>query len=254
MIEGEVTSRRALRDAYRDAIADRLEEDRLTLSSGELDGVPVVTIANIEKAIAEIFSGPPPGTPDGFAEVATPANVLVHAECPRCGIPAEINVVMGAVLTVDSDGAELSAKAKSKARTHICGQLSMPLADPVADGQTSIDFDGIVGPTTQELVVDREPVEPVDLAETDDDACAAEAEVPNLDDPTPGADPTILLVCDRKVDHEGDHYSGTDEEGEKPIAWHYETVPVPQGVAGNEDAPIAPADGEEGGNDGNADD
>lgn len=249
MIEGEVTSRRALRDAYLDAVGREIDARRFDISGGELDGVPVVTVKDLEEALSAVFAGPPPGSPDGFAEVATPANVLVHAECPRCGIPAEINVVIGAVLTVEVGDAELGVKAKSKARTHVCGQLPLEAGPAIEGEQTTIDFDAIIGPTREELVVDRDPAEPTDLAESDDDACAAEAEVPNLYE---GAtEPTVLLSCDRSVDHEGDHYSGSDVEGETPIGWHYETSPAPQGVEGNEDAVVGDQEGE---SDGEADD
>lgn len=248
MIEGEVTSRRALRDAYRDAIAKELEARELTLSSGEFDGVPVVTVKNIEEAIALVFAGPPPGTPDGFAEVATPANVLVHAECPRCGIPAEINVVMGAVLTVDQDGAELSAKAKSKARTHICGQLPLALGEKSEGEQESIDFDSIVGPTREETIARRDAEPPDDLLDPDDDAtCGAEVAIPLVEGEGPTESGMLELVCHRAIDHDGDHFDRRDD-----VAWHFETVPVPQGVEGNEDAPVGPA--EEGDRDGEAND
>ncbi len=250
MIEGEVTSRRALRDAYRDAVTDALEPVLEPVPGGEWDGAPAVLEPKLREAIASVFAGPPPGAPDGFAEVETPGTILVHAECPRCGIPAEITVYLGAVLTVDADGAEVSVKAKSKARGHTCGQLPLALGEKIEGEQTEIDFDGIVGPTTEATILEYLVGAPADFVVSDvEDYCAAEE---TIDPATVREDLPELraavealggsLVCARSIDHEGPHYAGGG------ASWYYETVPVPQGVEGNEDAPVGPA--EEGASDG----
>lgn len=255
MIEaGQVTSRRALRDHYHEAMKDAIASKRADVPGGEWDGVPVVTEKDLFDSLATIFFGPPPEAGDDFAEVVTPANVLVHAECPRCGIPAEINVQIGAVLTVDSDGAELSAKSKGKARTHVCGQLPLPTAGETIAGD-QMNLSDWIGPTTQELVLTVMETAPADYA-TGEETCGAEVTLPDeeaaqaLSEIVFAAlqevdDAIETLECGRTIDHPDDHYAAG-------FAWRYETIPVPQGIEGNESASVDQA--EEGASDGEAND
>jgi hypothetical protein len=212
------------------------------------DGVPVVTTKDLEEGIEEIFSATPPPMSETNAEVATGkryGSVLVHATCPRCGIVSEISVSLFATLTVDPDGSELKVSAKSKARPHTCGQLPLELNGEKIDGeQTAFDLDGIIGPTTQELVLTamEEPEDVRAAVDAGDEPCGAKVDLPphseeqaDLFAPATwaalNATDKMALECVRAIDHPDDHY----DDG---IGWRYETVPVPQGVEDNENAQV----------------
>lgn len=250
-----VTSREALRDTYRDELRRELSERKIDVVGGELDGVPVLTIPALDEAIAAVFDQPVPAAGETRAEVETPATVLVHAFCPKCGVSNPVNVSLTPELLVEPGIQHLRVKAKSKPRTHVCGQEALPLGDPIAEGQTGFDFDAIVGQTTEETIATRDAEPPDDLLDEDDDGtCGAEVAIPLVEGEGPTESGMLELVCHRAMDHDGDHFDRLDD-----VAWHFETVPVPQGIVGNEDAPVGDqgetaADAEEEESDGEAND
>ena len=121
-----LTTREALRRAVLDDIITRCELAAQTIEGGPLDGILVVSMGTLRDQISGALMVELPSPSDRHAEVRTPASVFVSAICPECGLPVEIVVNLSPALAVDNDGAELSVKAKSKARVHVHGQLSLP--------------------------------------------------------------------------------------------------------------------------------
>lgn len=119
------------------AVRDRLEERKVVIIGGTLDGQVVVNLADVDEAFAE----PLPAPTDHSAEVRTPSRVVVSAECPKCGLPATIALDVQAELRVDTSGSTLRLKGKSKEATHTCGQTV--LFDP--SRQESFDLTDIIG-------------------------------------------------------------------------------------------------------------
>ena len=232
-----VTSREALRDTYRDELRRELSERKIDVVGGEMDGVPVLTVPALDEALAAVFDQPVPPAGERNAEVETPATVLVHAFCPRCGISNPVLVTLSPILEVEPGVAHLKVKAKMKPRTHVCGQEPLPVGSNVAEGQFS--FDDLVGATSQSLVVVRDAEPPEDLTEGDDD-CGAEAATELVEGEGPTDSGMLELVCARTLDHEGDHFDRNED-----VAWHYETVPVPTGLDSPADQEETAADAEE---------
>lgn len=133
-------SRAALRDSIRDDLSVALKAALQPVTPG-MDGAPAILEPDLVRIVDEIFAVPLPPPDEHHAEVSTIASVLVHAICPRCGISAKTTVDLSATLVVDSPyHAEIRVAAKSKARTHVCGQEELPEGDaPVADGQVTVD-------------------------------------------------------------------------------------------------------------------
>jgi hypothetical protein len=134
-----LVSRMAFRDAIRQDLTVALKEAEVVADPG-FDGAPVLTIPALEKALDLVFTVPLAAPDEHHAEVSTPATVIVAAICPRCDIPASVLVELSATLVVDSPHhAEIKVAAKSKAKTHVCGQAELPVsAGDEAEGQTTI--------------------------------------------------------------------------------------------------------------------
>jgi hypothetical protein len=137
-------TRRQFRDDLLDSLRDRLAEVGETVESGPLEGVHIVTRAQWMDVIYEISNIPLPPVDDHTAEVVTGATVLVWAKCPRCHIAGAIALTIEPELRVDDASAELRLRAKAKPRTHVCGQLTIPVGPPV-EGQESFELEDIVG-------------------------------------------------------------------------------------------------------------
>jgi hypothetical protein len=164
------TTRAAFRDALIVKLRQRAKELAQPIEGGALDGIEVLSLGILESALQELAADPLPPASETRAEVRTPATLVVSAMCPKCDLPAGIVLAITSRLEVDDEGSELKLRAKAKARTHFCGQLSL-LEAPIADGQ-------------EELPVDDEEAEP-----------AAEAEAEGC--PFPG--------CVRPAEHRGKH-------------------------------------------------
>lgn len=162
MTTDTLTTREAVRRASLHSLVDRCEKAATPIEGGPLDGISVVSIGTLKEQVRDELEerlGPPS---EKFAEVTTPATVNVSALCPECDLPVLIVVSLLPTLTVDDGGAELSVKAKSKARVHVHGQLSLP---EEAEGQMTIE--DMVGPvpTIEELTTALAAVLPDELAE-----------------------------------------------------------------------------------------
>lgn len=131
-----LTTREALRRAVLDDIITRAELVAVTMDSGPLDGLQVISIGHLRDQVSGALMVELPSPSAHHAEVRTPAKIVVSALCPECGLPVEIVVYLSPSLSVDNDGAELSVKAKSKARVHVHGQLSLSAE---VDGQLGLD-------------------------------------------------------------------------------------------------------------------
>jgi len=130
----------ASRAEYRDLIRTGLDEQIKTISErlagGNRDGEEIVTIKALAAALDYVFEQPVPAPSVHAAEVLSPAMIFVSPVCPKCGVTdTAIMLNVSSVLTVDSDGSEIKLKGKSKARTHICGQMTLL----EGDGQTTIN-------------------------------------------------------------------------------------------------------------------
>ncbi len=151
-------TRRELRDAYLEALRALVEDATREVPSGEWEGVPVLTRKDLDEAIAAVFGVPVPAPDETWAEVRTPATVIVSAICPKCSVPTAISVHMHPELVVDDTGAEIRVKGKSKARAHVCGQLPLPETAPAeADGQQAFDLDDLVGERCGEPLEGADP-------------------------------------------------------------------------------------------------
>lgn len=206
-------TRRALVTHIRDRLADELNEVRQKVPSGEWEGVPVVTDVDLIGTLDKVFAEPLPRSSEHHAEVETRGEVIVTAVCPLCFKTGEILLTVDVELHASGTSRSLHLKAASKARAHICGQESLPLADiedeggptsPIADGQVGLD----------ELVGER---------------C-----------PNPG--------CILPADHEGDHIrSAADQEADPdgPTEAEVEDIeglpqePHPEDVGTGDDEPPA---------------
>jgi hypothetical protein len=102
--------------------------------------IPVLTRLAVDQALNAIFSQPIPMPDELAAEVHTPAIVYVWAVCPRCGLAQPISMTVHPELLIDDSGSELRIKAKAKGRTHICGQMPLPVSDE-AEGQQELPLD-----------------------------------------------------------------------------------------------------------------
>lgn len=107
--------------------------------------VAVLTRRAFTDLVNDVFEVPLPPPSEHYAEVSTPAKVVVAAECPKCGIAHPIEVKMWPELLVDPDGSELRIKAKAKGRAHVCGQLPLPDAPEEEEAQQTLPLDGILG-------------------------------------------------------------------------------------------------------------
>jgi hypothetical protein len=159
-----VTPREAVRGALRDHLRELVDASvqRIDVDApldpeapGELDAngqpaklwqnVPVVTVRDLETALATV-SGAEIAAPSATtAEVATPATVFVAAECPRCHIAGRIPLVVTVELHQDNDGETLHLKPKSKEALHTWSQLPLPQGEDEAE-QLPWDVEGIIGP------------------------------------------------------------------------------------------------------------
>lgn len=128
-ITDTLTTREAVRRAVLDDLVERADEAATEMEGGPLDGIRVVSLGTLREQVAAALAVDLPPASDKYAEVVTPAMILVNALCPECGLPSGIAVKLTPQLVVDDDGAELKVKAKSKARLHVCGQLPLPVGD-----------------------------------------------------------------------------------------------------------------------------
>lgn len=173
-------TRAAMLNAYRDGLRALIEDATEQVTSGPWEGVPVVTRKALDEAVSAIFGAPIPMPDETWAEVHTPATVVVSLICPECELPTPSLISIRSELLVSDDGKELRPKAKGKGKTHICGQLSLPAE--TAEGQTSFELADIIG----------EPAEEPEGGE----APADEAEPDDYTDPLEVADPLYAIVRD----------------------------------------------------------
>lgn len=137
-----LTSRDAVRRAVLDDIVGRCQTVAVAIEGGPLDGIEVVSLGTLrDQVTAALLIDLPPAS-DKYAEVTTPAHVVVSAVCPECHLPVDIGVKLSPRLTVEGNTTELSVKAKSKAVNHMHGQQQLN----VPEGQEDFGLDDIAGP------------------------------------------------------------------------------------------------------------
>jgi len=133
------------RNSFRAGLIARITEGLLghqqTIESGPLEGLEVVSAGHVAEVLGVTLREPLPPFSLTTAEVATPATLVVTAFCPRCRLPALMVGGLTTQLVVDAEGGELRLKAHSKAVSHICGQLPLPVGP---SGQASFELDDIV--------------------------------------------------------------------------------------------------------------
>jgi hypothetical protein len=187
---------------------------------GEWDGIQVLRRAELERVVHD-FAKADPDPLATVAEVMTPARVFVDAICPRCGIPARILVEIHTELVVSDEGSEIRAKTKSKASSHVCGQLPL---EPGADSD-QLSFSDVRTRPELRLRYDVPKPDDVSLETPEADRCGATIQIAV---PTEGAEPAgeETIVCERPIDH--DQLAAEDARdhwAEGGFAWHYEEVP-----------------------------
>lgn len=176
------------RAAARDHLLERVRQaaaERLTaIEGGPLDGIEVLSAGTLDEVLGAVRAEELPPLDLHTAEVlsdSTPALVLVWAACPRCGIRQLLSAEISPRLVVEAS-AELSLRARSKARSHVCGQLPLKVG-PEADGQASFELEDIIG-----------------------EEAGVEAEAEPVGDPCP------FPGCALEAEHAGDHeIPGPDE-------------------------------------------
>jgi hypothetical protein len=188
---------------------------------GEWHGMDVLRRKELERIVHE-FAAADPEPLSTVAELETPGTVFLDAICPRCDIPTRILVTLHTELVVSEEGASIHAKAKSKASSHICGQL--PLTPAGDDDQEQMRLADLIGPTEPTLILVTEIPAPddVSLATPEEETCGAEAELSLA----VGEDPEHV-TCERRIDHEALE-GGRNHWAEGGYAWHYEDRPVPR--------------------------
>jgi hypothetical protein len=132
-----LVTRDAVRRAVLQDIVDRAEiagTDSTEL--GLAPGGRFLSLGTLREIVTEHLLVDLPPSSDQYAEVSTPARIMVAALCPECGLPANITVNLTSQLTVDDDGSEIAVKSKTKPMAHLCHQLPLP---NVADGQVSVE-------------------------------------------------------------------------------------------------------------------
>lgn len=159
-----LTSRDAVRRAVLDDIIGRCQIAAVAIEGGALDGVEVVSMGTLRDQVTAALLVDLPPISDKFAEVTTPAHVVVSAVCPECKLPVDIGVKLAPRLTVEGGTTELSVKAKSKAVNHMHGQQVLN----VPEGQEDFGLDDVVG-----LVPTIEQLETILLLVLPDELCKA---------------------------------------------------------------------------------
>jgi hypothetical protein len=132
-----LVTRDAVRRAVLQDIVDRAEiagTDSTEL--GLAPGGKFLSIGTLREIVTAHLAVDLPPSSDQYAEVSTPARIMVAALCPECGLPANITVNLTSQLTVDDDGSEIAVKSKTKPMAHLCHQLPLP---NVPDGQVSVE-------------------------------------------------------------------------------------------------------------------
>lgn len=160
-----LTSRDAVRRAVLDDIVGRCQIASVAMEGGPLDGIEVVSMGTLRDQVTAALLVDLPPVSDKYAEVTTPAHVVVSTVCPECRLPVDIGVKLAPRLTVESNSTELSVKAKSKAVAHIHGQQVL---SNVPEGQEDFGLDDIAGP-----VPDVDVLEEALLLVLPDDLCKA---------------------------------------------------------------------------------
>jgi len=143
------------RNNYRAGLIARITEGLLsrqqTIESGPLEGLEVISAGHVAEVLGMALREPLPPFSLTTAEVATPAILVVTAFCPRCRLPASMLMSVTPQLVVEAGGGELRLKGHTKAVSHVCGQLPLPVG---ADGQTSFELADIV--TAEDALTDEE--------------------------------------------------------------------------------------------------
>jgi hypothetical protein len=130
-ITDTLTTREAVRRAALDDLVARCTEAAVAIEGGPLDGIEVVSLGTLREQVAASLVDKLPAPSERYAEVRTPAHIIVSAVCPQCHIPQVIGVALAPQLVLDDDGAELKVKATTKGATHVCGQLPLDAGDQV---------------------------------------------------------------------------------------------------------------------------
>jgi hypothetical protein len=173
----EWTTRNNFRAGLVARITEGLISRQQTIESGPLEGLEVISAGHVAEVLGMALREPLPPYSITTAEVATPATLVVTAFCPRCRLPALMLMSVTSQLVVEAGGGELRLKGHTKAVSHVCGQLALPIGP---EGQASFELEDIVG---------------------EDDALTegerTESGIPLTICPFPG--------CILREEHEGDH-------------------------------------------------
>lgn len=137
-----LTTAESLRQTIRFDLMEKVEATLRVVSPDDPDwgGVRALTRGDVLTIFADVFDEKLPPPSETFAEVSTPATIDVTSACPRCHIAVEGEVKIVPELRVTEDSSAIHWKATSKAKTHVCGQLTLPKEEGVAPGQEALDL------------------------------------------------------------------------------------------------------------------
>lgn len=113
---------------------------RLRLADGlPLEGVAIVTARDLQ----EVFTSDYEADYSHFAELETPARLVVDMLCPNCQqVIPDVSAHLDAIQSRESPGGPSKVRLKLTAKTmnHVCGQQTFPRpADPEVEGQVGMD-------------------------------------------------------------------------------------------------------------------
>ena len=180
------TTRESFRRDMLDFIGEAARTGAVAIEGGALDGIEVLSLGKIEELLGIVAELPIPPVSDRYAEIRTPATVYVDAFCPRCFLPGQMVMTVGAELRVDSEKAELRLKAKASGRPHSCGQLVLAT---VVEAQASID----------DAIAEAQDI--IDAVVTD----TAAADEPQTDDAPSEPEPCPFPGCTLYAEHDSGH-------------------------------------------------
>lgn len=165
-----LTTHEGLRQTIRYDLAEKIEAALQIVAADDPDwgGVRVITRKDVLAILADVFEEALPPPADTFAEVSTPATINVTSACPRCHVSVEGEVKIVPELRVTEDKSAIHWQSSAKAKTHVCGQLTLP-KDGAVPGQVALGFDEFGEPLL--------PAEIRDLLEL----VVEEADVPDLE-------------------------------------------------------------------------
>jgi len=120
---------RTAREQDRLLVAERLKAEAKEVVGGVWDGRVVIPYERLLDALDAPMEAASEYASELRIDRESGGRIVIWADCPNCGITQPLSAELHPQLVVGGGYAELKVKAKSKARTHTCGQEPLPLSD-----------------------------------------------------------------------------------------------------------------------------